>query len=146
MNSTITDLIPQRYPMVMVDDLISLDNEVSTTRFFIRPDNIFVDNVIFSECGLIEHIAQSAAARIGYIFSSAGKEIPIGYIGSVNDFEVVRLPKIGETIETCITILQEVFNITLIKADCFVDGKCIASCKMKIFLDTDEKKSQNRNK
>jgi hypothetical protein len=94
-----------------------------------------VDNGEFSECGLIEHIAQSAAARVGYIFKSQNQTIPIGYIGAVNDFSLVENPKVGDTITTTIEVIQEVFNITLIKALCVVDGKEVAACKMKIFLD-----------
>ena len=88
-----------------------------------------------SECGLIEHIAQSAAARVGFIFKSKQQPIPIGYIGSVNNFELNKLPQVGDDISTTIEIIQEVFNITLIKASCYIGDEEIASCKMKIFLE-----------
>ena len=141
MNSAITDLIPQRPPIVMVDELVGVEEDVTTTRLTVREENIFVDGGIFSECGLIEHMAQSAAARVGYLFRSAGKEIPVGYIGSVNNFALVRLPETGETVETRITVVQEVFNITLVEAVSAVGDEEIASCQMKIFLDTDETES-----
>lgn len=131
-------LIPQRAPIVMVDEFLGIDNNVSRTRFTVYNDNIFVNNGEFSECGLIEHIAQSAAARVGYIFKSKNLPIPIGYIGSVNNFVIYQNPKVGETINTTIEIIQEVFNITLIQAYCHIDGKEIASCRMKIFLENNE--------
>ena len=81
MDSNILDLIPQRAPIVMVDELLDVYGIVSRSRFTIREENIFVDNGILSECGLIEHIAQSAAERVGYIFKSKNQPIPIGYIG-----------------------------------------------------------------
>ncbi len=132
------DLIPQRAPIVMVDEFLSMENNISKTCLTIRQDNIFVDDDIFSECGIIEHIAQSAAARVGFIFKSQAKEIPLGYIGSVNDFTLVKTPRINDVIETGITVIQEVFNITLIEAICHVGNEKIASCRMKIFLDTNE--------
>jgi predicted hotdog family 3-hydroxylacyl-ACP dehydratase len=134
----ILDLIPQRTPIVMVDEFLGMDNNVSRTRFTIYNDNIFVENNEFSECGLIEHIAQSAAARVGYIFKSKDLPIPIGYIGSVNNFVISQNPKVGEVINTTIEIIQEVFNITLIQAYCYIEEKGIASCRMKIFLDHNE--------
>lgn len=134
----ILDLIPQRAPIVMVDEFLGIDNNVSRTRFTVYNDNIFVNNGEFSECGLIEHIAQSAAARVGYIFKSKNLPIPIGYIGSVNNFVIYQNPKVGEAINTTIEIIQEVFNITLIQAYCHIDGKEIASCRMKIFLENNE--------
>lgn len=136
--NNILDLIPQRAPIVMVDEFLGIDNNVSRTRFTVYNDNIFVNNGEFSECGLIEHIAQSAAARVGYIFKSKNLPIPIGYIGSINNFVIYQNPKVGEAINTTIEIIQEVFNITLIQAYCHIDGKEIASCRMKIFLENNE--------
>lgn len=136
--NNILDLIPQRAPIVMVDEFLGIDNNVSRTRFTVYNDNIFVNNGEFSECGLIEHIAQSAAARVGYIFKSKNLPIPIGYIGSINYFVIYQNPKVGEAINTTIEIIQEVFNITLIQAYCHIDGKEIASCRMKIFLENNE--------
>ena len=78
---------------------------------------------------------QSAAARVGFIFKSKQQPIPIGYIGSVNNFELNKLPQVGDDISTTIEIIQEVFNITLIKASCCIGDEEIASCKMKIFLE-----------
>ncbi len=137
----ILDLIPQRAPIVMVDEFLGMDNNISKTRLSVKDDNIFVDDGILSECGLIEHIAQSAAARVGYVFKTNNQEIPIGYIGSVNNFELKEFPKVGEVISTEIEIIQEVFNITLIQAKCYINDVEIASCKMKIFLDNNEAQS-----
>jgi 3-hydroxymyristoyl/3-hydroxydecanoyl-(acyl carrier protein) dehydratase len=132
--NNILELIPQREPMVMVDEFLGMGEAVSKTRFTVREDNLFVDNGQLSECGLIEHIAQSAAARIGYIFKSKNEPVPIGYIGSVNDFIFSRAVKLGETIETTVKVLQEVLNITLIEARCYINDKEVASSKMKIFI------------
>ncbi|MBO5217388.1 MAG: hydroxymyristoyl-ACP dehydratase [Alistipes sp.] len=139
--SSILELIPQRAPIVMVDEFLGIEDNRSKSRLVVREQNIFVNDGLFSECGLIEHIAQSAAARVGWIFRSKGEAVPLGYIGSVNDFVLNRLPRVGEEIYTEVEIVQEVFSITLIKATCKVDNEQIASCKMKIFLDSDEKKS-----
>ena len=138
MDSNILDLIPQRAPIVMVDELLDVYGIVSRSRFTIREENIFVDNGILSECGLIEHIAQSAAARVGYIFKSKNQPIPIGYIGSVNNFSISEHPRLGDTILTTIEVVQEAFNVTLIEAHCTVEEREIASCRMKIFLESNE--------
>lgn len=132
----ILDLIPQRAPIVMVDRFVGIDDEgVSHSELTVCAENLFVDDGQMSECGLIEHIAQSAAARVGYLFREAGKEVPLGFIGSVNKLEVSRLPEVDDRIETSIRIVQEVFQVTLIEAQSCVSGKPIATCRMKIFLD-----------
>ena len=63
----IIDLIPQRDPIVMIDKFVGITNGISETQLTIKDNNIFVENGCFTEFGLIEHIAQSAAARVGYI-------------------------------------------------------------------------------
>lgn len=134
----ILDLIPQRDPIVMVDGFSGIDNNISVTYLEVKSNNIFLYDNMLTECGLIEHIAQSAAARVGYICLSNGEDIKLGYIGSINKFCIERNPQIGETVKTYIHVVQEVFNITLIEAHCFVNADEIASCQMKIFLNEDE--------
>lgn len=134
----ILDLIPQRAPLVMVDTFLGIEEGVSHTEFNVHEDNIMVENGVLSECGLIEHIAQSAAARVGYIFKSQDMDVPIGYIGAVNKFSVETLPPVGSLINTEVKVLQEVGGISLIEAVCKVAGECIAGCRMKIFLDTND--------
>ena len=134
----ILDLIPQRAPIVMVDKFVGIDDGVSHTEFNVLEDNIMVENGVLSECGLIEHIAQSAAARVGYIFKSENKDVPIGYIGSVNKFTIDTLPPVGSLIKTEVKVLQEVGGISLIEAVCKIAGEHIAGCRMKIFLDIND--------
>ena len=131
----ILELIPQRAPIVMVDKFLGIEDGVSHTQFDVLEDNIMVEEGVLSECGLIEHIAQSAAARVGYIFKSQNQNIPIGYIGSVNKFSVESLPAVGGQIKTEVKVLQEVGGISLIEAVCKVADEVIANCRMKIFLD-----------
>ncbi len=122
----------------MVDEFLGIEDNVSGTRLAIREDNFFVEDGTFSECGLIEHIAQSAAARMGHIFSTQGKAVPLGYIGAVNDFVLFKPLHVGDVVETKITVLHEVFNITLIEAVTYAGDDKVASCRMKIFLDESE--------
>lgn len=132
----IAELIPQRAPIVMVDEFLGVEERnVSRSQLTVRKDNIFVEGGVMDECGVIEHIAQSAAARIGYICREAGRDVPLGYIGSVNEFHLLAHPRVNDTIVTTIEIIQEVFNISLIEAHCCVGGNCIASCRMKICLE-----------
>ncbi len=130
----ILELIPQRVPIVMVDKFYGMDDNISVTGLSICNDNIFSADGFFSECGLIEHIAQSAALRVGYICKQTGKEVPIGFIGSVNKFSLNRNVKIGEDLITEVKVETELMNITLILAKVKVVEDVVAECSMKIFL------------
>lgn len=133
-NDEILDFIPQRSPIVMVSEFMGVEDNLSVTALTITQDNIFCEGGVLSECGVIEHIAQGAAMRMGYIYKSAGREVPLGYIGSVNKFKVFTLPKVSERITTEIRVEQEFMNISLISAEVRCGEQVVAQCTMKIFL------------
>lgn len=134
-DNQITDLIPQRPPIVMISSMTGIENGISTSSLTIADDNIFVDDGILTECGLIEHMAQAAAARTGFIAAENRESVKPGYIASVNDFILKTNPQTGDTVTTTIEVVQEVANVSLIEAHSFVNGMEIASCRMKIFLE-----------
>lgn len=128
-------LIPQKPPFVMVGSLISVDEKTARSSFPINPDNVFVKNNIFTEAGLMENIAQTAALRAGYIAAAENKPVSLGYIGGVKDLEIFYLPKTGDTIETEITIEEQVFNMTIISGKVWLKEVLIASCKLNVFTE-----------
>ena len=127
----------------MVDQFYGMDETGSYSSLTIDSDNLFVRNGQLDECGLIEHIAQSAAARIGYIFKGQNQHIPLGYIGSVNKMLIHRQAQVGEQLHTTIKVEQEIFEITLISATVHVNEEIIAEGQLKIFL---KKESLNAGK
>ncbi len=133
-NISVMELIPQRPPFVMVDRLLSCNEAITTSLLEVREENIFVSKGRLSAEGLVENIAQTCALRIGYLNDS----VKLGVIGAVSSFEVLRTPRVGEQIETTIDVLEEMFNITLVKAVVRCGDEPIAEANMKIALmDTD---------
>ena len=131
----ILELLPQKPPFIMIDKLEFCDREITITNLKIQSKNIFCDNGIFSESGLIENIAQSCAARVGYINKYISKEsIHLGFIGTIRNLEILRLPKTDEFITTEINVLEEIFRMTLVKAAVKAGNELIASCEMKISI------------
>ncbi len=134
----ILKLIPQRPPIVMVDKFYGIEGDCSYSGLTITEDNIFTDNRVFTEPGIIEHIAQSAAARIGYIYTLNDRPVPLGFIGSVDKLQIYFLPGVGDDLYTEIRIIQEVGDITLAGAVVKNGDRIIVDCRMKIFLKQDE--------
>ncbi len=130
----IETLIPQRPPFVMIGKLLNFTDTTTTTGFSIEPDNIFVENGLFKEPGLVENIAQTAAARAGYVSKTENKPVLVGYIGAVNNLQVFMLPKTGDELITEITIENQIFDVTLISGKITCNGQPVAQCKMKIFI------------
>lgn len=130
----ILPFIPQRAPFVMIDELTACDEQSARTLFYVKEDNPFIKKGVLTEPALVENIAQTAAARIGYICSRENKPVPIGYIAAVQNLKIERLPITGDTLETEITIKNQVLNVTIISGHSRVGGKLVASCEMKIFI------------
>ena len=136
----LNELIPQRPPFVMIDRLLSSDAVYSVTELEVRNDNIFVEDERLTASGLIENIAQTCAARIGYINLNNGDTVKIGVIGSISNLNVTRTPKVGEKLTTTIQMLEEVFNVTMVLASIKIGEEEIVSANMKIALtDIDSK-------
>ncbi len=130
----ILTLLPQRPPMVMVDRLLHCDPVLTETELTIRPDNIMVEDGHLAEIGLLENVAQTCAARMGYINLSSGKEVRVGVIGALRDMEIHARPKVGSTITTRIEVSDEVFGMTLAKAESRCGDTILVSGTIKIAL------------
>ena len=129
-------ILPQQEPFVMIDTLVHFEMNTSTTETTIRETNIFVDDGKFSASGMMENIAQTCAARIGYINKYIlHQDVNIGFIGAVRNLEIIQRPKVGQTIETSIQVLSSSFGITLAHGQVRLpDGTLLAQGEMKIAL------------
>ena len=117
----------------MVDHLVDYSETQTTCELSVRPDNVFCENGELAAAGLIEHIAQTCAARLGYYNKYVLKVgVRLGFIGEVKDLEIVRLPREGETLNTTIVVMQEIFDVTLVNAEVRVGTEVIATTRLKI--------------
>ena len=130
-------LIPQRNPIVMVDTFFYADEGGAETGLHVQSGNIFCQGDVLSEPGLIEHVAQSAAAFAGYLPYTKGETPKLGFIGEVKKFKITRLPKIGEFLHTHLKVLGEAAGVTLIAAETISEYELLATCQMKIFIKED---------
>lgn len=127
-------LIPQRFPFVMVDALYDYSETTLVSGFTIQNDAIFFQNGNFIESGLIEHMAQSVALHTGYQFYLRKETAPTGYIGSIKDIIISKLPKLNDEIRTTVSILQEFGGITLVDVVTKLNDVEIAKGQMKTVL------------
>lgn len=132
----IKQLIPQRNPMIMVDEFERRDDNTAHTTLTIRSDNFFLyDNGELSETGLIEHIAQSASALAGYQAKMSGATTPpVGIIGAVKCFECLRRPVNGEKLDTAVFFGFSFCAATLVHGISCIENVVVAEAQMKIFL------------
>lgn len=134
----VTELLPQRPPFVMIDCLTGFSETTTETRLTVRDDNVLVQDGRLSVYGLVENIAQTCAARLGYASYILHKPVRIGFIGAVRGCKIKRLPLVGEMLETRIEVKEEIFGLTLVDAAVRLDGEVIAETQMKIALEKEQ--------
>lgn len=130
----IKKLLNQRAPILMVDTLYEVSDNGATTGLTVDEDNFFNLDGKFTEPGLIEHMAQSASAFVGYnALKDSNSDAPVGYIGEIKNFKLTScLPKAGDELLTTVTVQSVVMNITLFTAETKVNGNTVATCQMKL--------------
>ena len=130
----ITDLIPQRPPMQMIDKLIYADERSARGSLFIRDTNLFSEKNVLREPGIIEFIAQTAAAFTGYRNKMNKESVNEGYIGAIKNLLISFLPPVNTEIHSEIMLENEIVGYTIVKGKVLWEDEVIAECEMRILL------------
>ncbi|HYG02542.1 MAG TPA: 3-hydroxyacyl-ACP dehydratase [Chryseosolibacter sp.] len=134
LKNEIEKYIPQRKPVVMVDALLDADEKSARSVFQIEHDNLFVEDGFFREPGLIENIAQTAALHAGFRSRQLGVPVPVAFIAAIRQLEVFVLPEIGAELITKVTIINSVFDVTIIHGEVTNNGSLLCKCEMRIYV------------
>ena len=127
-------LLPQRPPMLMIDRMISMEQNRAVTEFSIRDENIFCDKGLFREAGVLENIAQSAAALNGYLALQGGGKVNLGYIGGIKNMEFRDLPHVGDLLNPTVEETHRVMDALVLTGTCMSGARIIATCELKVFI------------
>lgn len=137
----IRSLLPQRDPFVAVDRLVHYDDTEVVTETLVKADSLFTEDGRLTAAGLMENIAQTCAARIGFrtLYVLGLDKVDIGVIGALRNMEIHALPLAGQTLTTRVTVKEEAFGITLVEASVRSEGQIMAEGEMKIALKNEDK-------
>jgi len=130
------EFIPQKPPFVLVDKLLYVDGKTSRCSFTIPEGNLFTDEGYYSTAGLVESMAQTAAAGTGYLSRKEDKPVPLGYIGAVQKLEVFDWPPVNAEIHMTINLITNIMQVSLVSGIVQYREKTLATCEMKIFVNS----------
>lgn len=105
--------LPHRAPMLMVDMILIMDDEIVETVFEIKENNIFLADNIFTEAGLIENMAQTCSSIIAkdYFIDENNQEREgvdvVGFISAIKTLKLYSLPKVGSNLFTKATLMSK---------------------------------------
>jgi len=130
--------------MLMVDLILDINSSFVETTFLIKEDNIFVDNNIFVEAGLIENTAQTCSAIVGkkYFFEEDGTENEninvIGFISALKNLKIHSLPKTGDTIITKANLVSKFigddYTLCTMSCESLLEDKTLLECEINLFI------------
>lgn len=126
-------LLPQRPPMVLVDTLVACADNRTVSQFRVPADCILVYNSVLSEAGLIENIAQTAAAGSGYSYQQQGRPAPIGFIAAIRDLQILALPAVGTELTTEVRVVNQVLDFSIVRGRVQAGEITFAECELRIF-------------
>ena len=132
----IHDLIPQRPPMIMIDQLTHSGERSAGGRLFIRESNVFCHEGRLQEAGLIEFIGQTAAAYGGYLQLSSHKEVKPGFISVIKNLVIHSLPEMNTEIQSEITVENELLGYTIISGRVLQNNSVIAEGEIRTLIGT----------
>ncbi|MCQ2144185.1 MAG: pseudouridylate synthase [Bacteroidales bacterium] len=128
----ILEVLPQRPPFCFVDRMLSYEEPDIVTEYTVKEDCVFLEQGQMRASGLVEVMAQSSAARVGYINKFIKKlDVNVGFIGSVKGLKIYRCPLLGETMVTKVELKQEIFSISMVQATVCIGGEKIAEATLK---------------
>jgi predicted hotdog family 3-hydroxylacyl-ACP dehydratase len=116
----------------MVDRLVAVADGRYTTEFRILPGNFFLKDGVLQEYALIENLAQSCVAAIGYD-NRDDYPLPIqGFIGGISRLTVYELPRVGALLRTDLVKCQQLGNLYLMAGEIRVGDRLHFACELKL--------------
>lgn len=120
--------------MVMVHELVSATPDELLSRFDVLATDVFAEDGVLLEGGVIENVAQTAALGMGYSSAMQGAPPPVGFIGAVSKLVIDRLPRIGETLHTSVRVTHRLEQVQVLHGTVRVGEEQLAEMEMKVFL------------
>ena len=138
----ITQYLPHRKPMLLVDMITEISENHVETIFYIAEDCIFLKNNVFQESGIIENMAQTCSAIVGQTYfeqdNSLQKTKVLGFISGIKKVELFSLPNKGESLTTKSELVSrfegEDYNLCTMNVTTFCNNNVIAKANINLFL------------
>jgi len=135
MKIEVQTLLPHRPPMVFIDRLVSCSlNETIAQKNFNQGDIGLGNDGVVDEVILVECLAQTCAASLGYQARLAGEEPSEGMLVGIKNFKFFKSAREGQTIELMTRIQHAVGHFRIIEGMASVSGEIIAKGELKLYI------------
>ena len=142
--------LPHRLPMLMVDFILVMDDEKVETIFEIKKGNIFIQNKVFTEVGLIENAAQTCSSIVAkdYFVDANNQDKEnvdvVGFISAIKTLKIHKLPKAGVTIKTIATLVSKFvtneYSLCTMNCKTFHEEELLLEGEINLFIQANNSK------
>ncbi len=132
---SIENYIPQRPPFELVDSIQEVEETRIRTSFFVDSNHVLCENNQLTESGLVENVAQTAAALEGYQATQKHEDVKLGFIGAVKNLEIFGFAPANTTISTEVNVIGDVIGVKIIEGKVWNGEQLLLSCNMQIFME-----------
>lgn len=139
----ISNFLPHRPPFLMVDKVLSIGDDHVITSFKIKKGNVFIQNGIFSEVGLVECAAQTCSSIVGKSYfddddiEGKGNKL-IGFISTIKKVNVFSCPLLGTTVISKANLESRFdandYTICTLQCNIYEGEKELLSCQLNLFI------------
>jgi predicted hotdog family 3-hydroxylacyl-ACP dehydratase len=136
--------LPHHEPMLMVDFIVDITAESVETIFTLKENNIFIDNGVLCEAGLIENAAQTCSSIVArsYFVDDQENDIPnvdvIGFISSIKTVKIHALPKTGCDIVTKAVLVSRfdtgAYTTCMMSCSSYCNGELLLEGEINLFI------------
>jgi 3-hydroxymyristoyl/3-hydroxydecanoyl-(acyl carrier protein) dehydratase len=124
--------LPHREPALILESVRVVREEEIESRFTVRPGSHYVEDDHLCLAGLIEAMAQAAAAHLGLDREENPGGAP-GLLVGLEDLRVTRLPGTGERVQVRCEVTEHFGPSLWVRAETRVEDESIARGILKVF-------------
>lgn len=124
--------IPHGPPILCVDSILSANSRRACAEYVVQ-DGPHVEDERMWELGMIEGLAQTAAALENPLGIPPGTRPGLGMLVGVRGFTFHRRPRIGERLEWCVEVLRRFGPFLLVTGEVHVEGELLAGGELRFY-------------
>ena len=135
MSSAVDNLIPHRAPMRWLDALTECTDTTATATVCFNADHFAVADGVVLESALVECVAQTVAAALGYRGQKRGEsgKPGLGMLTVVSDFQIRSRPLAGKQLTVEVRELRRLGPMLLVTGSVACDGQVIAIGELTLY-------------
>ena len=131
---TITELLPHRPPMVLLDRVIDFDAVSLTASVTIARSSMFCAGGSVPSHIALEYMAQACAAHAGTLALETGEAVRIGFLLGTRDF-VCMVPgfSVGEQLDITATLIFDDARIGAYDCRIAIGDRVVAKARLNVY-------------